>query len=168
MTVGLRIEKLRRDHLVEDFDCGREELNRFLVKHALQSQQANASQTYLALADDQVVGFYTLVVGAVEHIDAPPRLLKGLGRYPVPLMVLARLGISVTWQRKGLGSGLLKDAMRRTLEAADIAGIRAFATHAKDDEARAFYERYDFIPSPTDPYHMFLLLKDIRKALEGS
>jgi GNAT superfamily N-acetyltransferase len=168
MTGALRIEKLCRDHPVKGFDCGREELNRFLVKHALQSQQGNASQTYIALANEQVVGFYTLVVGTVEHIDAPPRLLKGLGRYPVPLMVLARLGVSITWQRKGLGSGLLKHAMLRTLQAADIAGIRALATHAKDEEARAFYERYDFVPSPTDPYHMFLLLKDIRKALEGS
>jgi GNAT superfamily N-acetyltransferase len=168
MTSALRIEKLRRDHPVEGFDCGQEALNRFLVKHALQSQQGNASQTYIALANEHVVGFYTLAIGAVEHIDAPPRLLKGLGRYPVPLMVLARLGVSVTWQRKGLGSGLLKDAMLRTLQAADIAGIRALAAQAKDDEARAFYERYDFIPSPTDPYHMFLLLKDIRKAIEGS
>jgi GNAT superfamily N-acetyltransferase len=167
MTVALRIEKLRRDHLLDGFDCGRDELNRFLIKHALQSQQGNASQTYLVMADEQVVGFYTLVVGAVECMDAPPRVLKGLGRYPVPLMVLARLGVSVTWQGKGLGSGLLKDAMLRTLQAADIAGIRALATHAKDDQARAFYERYDFIPSLTDPYHMFLLLKDLRKALEG-
>jgi GNAT superfamily N-acetyltransferase len=167
MTAALRIEKLRRDHPVEGFDCGRDELNRFLVRHALQSQQGNASQTYLALAHEQVVGFYTLVVGAVEYVEAPPRLVKGLGRYPVPLMVLARLGVSVTWQGKGLGSGLLKDTMLRTLQAADIAGIRALATHAKDDQARTFYERYDFIPSPTDPYHMFLLLKDIRKALEG-
>jgi GNAT superfamily N-acetyltransferase len=167
MTVTLRIEKLRRDHPVEGFDCGRDELNRFLVRYALQSQQGNASQTYISLADEQVVGFYTLVVGAVEYTDAPERIVKGLGRYPVPLMVLARLGISVTWQGKGLGSGLLKDAMLRTLRAADIAGIRALAAHAKDDQARTFYERYDFIPSPTDPYHMFLLLKDIRRALEG-
>jgi GNAT superfamily N-acetyltransferase len=166
MTVALRIEKLRRDHLLEGFDCGRDELNRFLIKHAFQSQQGNASQTYLAMADEHVVGFYTLVVGAVEYTEAPTRLLKGLGRYPVPLMVLARLGVSVTWQRKGLGAGLLKDAMLRTLQAADIAGIRALATHAKDDQARTFYERYDFVPSPTDPYHMFLLLKDIRRAQE--
>jgi GNAT superfamily N-acetyltransferase len=168
MTVNLRIEQLRRDHTLDGFDCGRNELNRFLVRHALQSQQGSASKTYLAMANEQVVGFYTLVVGAVERTDAPARVLKGLGRYPVPLMVLARLGVSVTWQRRGLGAGLLKDAMLRTLQAADIAGIRAIAAHAKDDEARTFYERYDFIPSPTDPYHMFLLLKDIKKFVDRS
>jgi GNAT superfamily N-acetyltransferase len=168
MAVRLRIEKLRRDHLLDGFDCGRDELNRFLIKHALQSQQGNASQIYLAIADERVVGFYTLVVGSVEWTDAPERVIKGLGRYPVPLMVLARLGVSVTWQGKGLGAGLLKDVMLRTLQAADIAGIRALAAHAKDDQARAFYERHDFIPAPTDPYHMFLLLKDIKNALQGS
>ena len=78
-------------------------------------------------------------------------------------MLLARLAIGVQWQGKGLGSGLLKDAMQRTLVAADIAGIRAFAVHAKDDEARAFYEHFGFSPLPSDPYHLFRLLKDIRK-----
>jgi hypothetical protein len=63
--------------------------------------------------------------------------------------------------------GLLKDAMLRTLQAADIAGIRAFAVHAKDDEAKAFYERFDFVASPSDPYHLFRLLKDIRADLKG-
>jgi GNAT superfamily N-acetyltransferase len=81
-------------------------------------------------------------------------------------MLLARLAVATRWQGKGLGAGLLKDAMLRTLQAADIAGIRALAVHAKDDEARAFYQRFDFLPSPTDPYHLFLLLKDVRAALK--
>jgi predicted N-acetyltransferase YhbS len=81
-------------------------------------------------------------------------------------MLLARLAIATSWQGRGLGSGLLKDAMLRTLQAADIAGIRAFAVHAKDDSAKAFYERFDFLPSSTDPYHLFRLMKDIRSALK--
>jgi GNAT superfamily N-acetyltransferase len=106
------------------------------------------------------------VVGQVEHEGAPERLKKGLARHPVPIMLLARLAIAAHWQGKGLGSGLLKDAMLRTLAAAEIAGIRAFAVHAKDDDARAFYERFDFIASPSDPYHLFRLLKDIRAAFK--
>jgi predicted N-acetyltransferase YhbS len=78
-------------------------------------------------------------------------------------MLLARLPVALPWQ----GAGLLKDAMLRTLQAAHIAGIRAFAVHAKDDEARAFYEHFDFVSSPTDPYHLFLLVKDIRAALKA-
>jgi predicted N-acetyltransferase YhbS len=78
-------------------------------------------------------------------------------------MLLARLAVSTAWQGRGLGAGLLKDAMQRTLQAADIAGIRAFAVHAKDESARRFYEHFGFIPSPTDPLHLFLLIKDIRR-----
>ena len=162
----LRIEKLQRSHKVDDFDCGREALSRFLSRYAFQNQQAEASQTYVALADEKVVGFYTLVVGEVAFESAHERLTKGLARHPVPIMLLARLAIETSWQGKGLGSGLLKDAMQRTVQAADIAGIRAFAVHAKDDEAKSFYEHFGLTPLPSDPYHLFRLLKDIRAGLK--
>jgi GNAT superfamily N-acetyltransferase len=160
---ALQIEKLRRDHAVDAFDCGREELNRFLIRFAYPNQQAGASQTYLGLAGEEVIGFYTLVVGQVAYAGAPERLTKGLARHPVPIMLLARLAVSTAWQGRGVGAGLLKDAMRRTLQAADIAGIRAFAVHAKDEAARGYYERFGFIPSPTDPFHLFVLVKDLRR-----
>ncbi len=166
MSILPHIEKLQRSHDVESFDCGQADLNRFLIRHALQNQHSNASQTYVALVESEIVGFYTLVYGQIEYKDAPERLTKGLARHPVPIMLLARLAVSIHWQGRGLGSGLLKDAMLRTLQAADIAGLRAFAAHAKDDKARAFYERFDFLPSPTDPYHLLILLKDIRAALQ--
>ncbi len=166
MTEPPRIEKLRREHHVDPFDCGREALNRFLVRYAFHNQQAGASQTYVALAGDDVVGFYTLVVSQVEYDDAPERLGKGLAHHPIPLMLFARLAVATAWHGQGLGAGLLKDAMLRTLHAADIAGIRALAVHAKDDAARGFYERFDFRPSPTDPDHLFILLKDIRAILK--
>jgi GNAT superfamily N-acetyltransferase len=133
-----------------------------LIRFALQNQQGGASLTYLALAGERIAGFYTLAVGQVEYDDAPPCLTKGLAHHPVPIMLLARLAIATDWQGKGLGAGLLKDAMLRTLQAAEIAGIRAFAVHAKDDQARAFSEHFDFVPSPADPYHLFRLLKDLR------
>jgi GNAT superfamily N-acetyltransferase len=158
----LRIEKLRRDHGVEEFDCGKEALNRFLVRYALQSQLSNSSQTYVAISDKNVTGFYTLVFGDVAFDDAPERLRKGVARHPIPLMILARLAVSRNWAGKGIGSGLLKDALVRTLAAADIAGLRAFAVHAKDEEARSFYERYDFSALPSDPMHLFVLLKDVK------
>ena len=164
---SLLIEKLLRSHNHDAFDCGREALNRFLIRFAFQNQQAGASQTYVALAEGEIVGYYTLVVGQVDYDEAPQRLTKGLARYPVPIMLLARLAVVNSWQGKGLGSGLLKDAMLRTLQAADIAGIRAFAVHAKDDQARAFYEHFDFVPSPSDPYHLFRMMKDIRVFLKA-
>ncbi len=160
---NLRVEKLSRGHAVETFDCGDLALNRFLLRFALPNQMANASQTYLGIADnDTIVGFYTLAVGEVRHEEAPERLVKGLARHPVPIMLLARLGVDLAWQGKGVGAGLLRDAVLRTLQAADIAGIRALVVHAKHDAARSFYERFDFQPSPTDPLHLFALLKDLR------
>src|SRR5258708_8937207 len=157
-----RIEKLRRDHRVEGFDCGKEPRTGFLIRFALQSQFSNSWQTYLALSEDEVVGFYTLAFGDVTYEDAPERLRKGVARHPIPLMILARLAVASAWAGKRIGSGLLKDALARTLAAAEIAGLRAFAVHANDDDARVFYERFDFIASPSDPMHLVGLLKDIR------
>lgn len=159
------IEKLIRSHAVDDFDCGEEALNRFLVRFAFANQQASASQTYVGLAECRVIGFYTLVVSEVAYDDAPERLTKGLARHPVPLMLLARLAVSRTWQGQGAGAGLLKDAMRRTVQAAEIGGIRALAAHAKDDTARTFYAHFGFIASPTDPLHLFVLTKDLRRMM---
>jgi GNAT superfamily N-acetyltransferase len=88
-------------------------------------------------------------------------LAKGLARRPIPIMLLARLAVDRRWHGQGVGKALLRDAVERTLHASEIAGIRAIAVHAKDDDARAFYQRFDFIPSPTDPMHLFVLLKDI-------
>ena len=160
-----RIETLRRDHAVDAFECGQPELDRFLIRYAFQAQQAGSSLTYVGLVDAAIVGFYTLVVGDVEHADAPERLTKGLPRHPVPLMVLARLAVHRTWHGQGIGKGLLRDAMDRTVQASKIAGIRALAVHAKDDAAVSFYSHFGFVPSPTDPLHMFLLLKDVRRLL---
>jgi GNAT superfamily N-acetyltransferase len=159
------IEKLRSEHPIDAFDCGEPNLNRWLVRHALQNQGANAAQTYVGLAHGVVVGYYSLAVGQVEYADAPERLQKRLARHPVPIMLLARLAVHTDWQRKGIGRALLRDAVLRTVQAADIAGIRALAVHAKDNQARVYYEQFDFLPSPADPLHLLVLLKDIRKQI---
>jgi GNAT superfamily N-acetyltransferase len=98
----------------------------------------------------------------VDRRDAPERVVKGLARHPVPIMLLARLAVDVREQGAGLGKALLKDALLRTVNAADIAGIRALFVHAKDDRAKAFYEHFNFRSSLVDPHHLFLLVKDIR------
>ena len=167
MSAERRVEKLRSDHKLEGFDCGRDELNRYLLRYAWANQQAGASQTYLGLVGHAVVGYHTLAVGQVSREEAPERLTKGLARHPVPIMLLARLAVDHRWQGQGVGKALLRDAMQRTLHAADIAGIRAFAVHAKDEQARNFYQKFDFIPSPTDPMHLFVLIKDVRRIIGG-
>lgn len=164
MKDALHIEKLQRTHEIEAFDCGQPELNRFLIRHALQAQQVNSSQTYVGLSGKTVIGFYTIVAGEVQHADAPERVGKGMPRYPIPLLVLARLAVHSEWQGRGIGAGLLLDALGRTLQATDIIGVRALAVHAKDDSAASFYRHFGFMPSPTDKRHLFLLIKDIRAA----
>lgn len=167
MILRLRIEKLTRAHAVEDFSCGEPDLDRFLIRHALQAQFANSSQSYLALRDASVVGYYTLVVGQVEPAQAPLRVAKGMPRHPIPLLILARLAVHEDWRGRSLGAGLLRDALGRTLQVADIAGVRALAVHAKDDGAVAFYRHFNFEPSPVDARHLFLLIKDIKTAAGG-
>ncbi len=159
---GWVIQKLDRSHPVEHFDCGHAALNRYLSRFALPSQASGSAQTYVALADTKLLGYYSLAVGAVAHAEAPARLVKGLARHPVPVMLLARIAVASDARGRGIGAALLYDALARTLQAADIAGIRAIIVHAKDDEARRFYQHFDFDPSPTDPYHLHLLLKELR------
>jgi len=116
-NTGWLIQKLGRTHLVEDFDCGHDDLNRFISRFALNSQSAGSAQTYVALADEKVVGYYSLAVGAVAHSQAPTRMVKGLARHPVPVMLLARLAVDNGAKRKGLGAAMLHDALARTLQA---------------------------------------------------
>lgn len=160
------IRKLSAFHDVDAFDCGKQSLDRFLKRHALGNQKAGSAQTYVVCrGQHRVVGYYSLAVRAVEHADALSRVGKGLDRHPMPVMLLARLAIDRSEQGKGLGKGLLKDALLRTDGAAEIAGIRALLVHAKDEDARSRYGRFDLEPSPTDPYHLFLLMKDLRALL---
>jgi GNAT superfamily N-acetyltransferase len=114
-----------------------------------------------------VVGFYSLAVGSVEPATAAHRVIKGIPQHPVPVMILARLAVDRDHQGVGLGKALLKDALKRIAQAADSAGIRALLVHAKDEIARQWYLNWEFEPSASDPFHLFLLIKDI-KALVGS
>jgi len=155
------VRKLASSDNVEAFDSGQPALNQFLQRFALANQKANSAQTYVICQDGAVVGFYSLAVGSVEPENAAPRVIKGMARHPVPVMILARLAVDLKCQGVGLGRALLKDALLRTTQAADIAGIRALLVHAKDDAARQWYLNWEFEPSETDSFHLFLLLKDL-------
>lgn len=160
------VRKLAGADAVESFDCGQPALNQFLQRFALVNQKSNSAQTYVCCQTGVVVGFYSLAVGSVEPATAAPRVTKGIPQHPVPVMILARLAVDREHQGVGLGRALLKDALKRTAQAADIAGIRALLVHAKDNNARQWYLHWEFEPSASDPFHLFLLMKDI-KALVG-
>ena len=155
MSVGYEpVRKLSQADSVEMFDCG-----------LPANQKANSAQTYVCCLRGEVVGFYSLTVGSVDPGDAPARIMKGLARHPVPVMILARLAVDRGHQGQGLGKALLKDALLRTAQAADIAGVRCLLVHAKDEAARQWYASWEFEASPTDPYHLFLMLKDLKALL---
>lgn len=146
------------------FDCGKEPLNVYLKQHAKQNERRYGARTFvIAGRDNRVVGYYTLAAGDVEHADAPPEITKGSGKYPIPVVLLARLAADRTVQGQGFGKALLKDALRRVLQASESIGVRALLVHAKDDKARQWYRKFDFVESPTDPMHLFLPIQDIPK-----
>lgn len=156
------IAKLAIEHDSTGFDCGHKALNTFIQLHALPGQRANISQTYVAAIDLRIIGYHTLVVGEVAYDAAPERLAKGLPHYPVPVLLLARQAVDRTCKGKGLGAALVLDAMRRALQVADVAGVRALLVHTKDGEAKSFYAHLGFEPFPGEPLTLCRLHKDIR------
>lgn len=153
-------------HKTDDFDCGDETLNVYLGKFARINNQNSSARTYVATRNNRVAGYYTLAPGSVVKEDAPQRVGKGLANHPISVIILARLAVDKTEQGSGLGKSLLRDALLRIIDAADIIGGRAVLVHAKDKPAKSFYEHFGFEPSPLDQFHLYLLLKDIKKTLE--
>jgi predicted N-acetyltransferase YhbS len=153
---------LDRFHDTHLFDCGVAPLNEYLRKYALLNHQNRSARTYVALRDDRIVGYYALASGSVSRDEVPARVAHGLGNYPVPITVLARLAVDLSEKGKGLGRGLLKDAVLRAFQASELVGSRAIVTHAKDDSPKGFYEKFGFVPSPLNELHLYLLMKDVR------
>jgi GNAT superfamily N-acetyltransferase len=156
-------EPLGAQHRLEGFDCGKPTLNDWLVRHARPAQGSGSAKTFVVSEDDRVAGYFSLTVGQIDTLDAPERIRKGMGQYPIPVVILARLAVSLQDQGRGIGVGLLQDAIRRTLLIAEQAGIRAMLTHPIDEEAARFYTRFGFIASPLREQQLLLLLKDARR-----
>jgi GNAT superfamily N-acetyltransferase len=156
-------EPLGAQHRLEGFDCGKQALNDWLLRHARQAHGSGSAKTFVVADDDRVAGYFSLTVGQVNTLDTPERIRKGMGQYPIPVVILARLAVSTQDQGRGIGFGLLQDAIRRTLLIAEQAGIRAMLTHPIDDDAAKFYTRFGFIASPLREQQLLLLLKDARR-----
>lgn len=162
------VESLKAAHHVSDFDCGSEAQTNWLRKHALAAHQSGTSRVRVVrrLEDDLVVGYYALSSGAVLHEDAPERLKKGAGQYPIPLVILTRLGVDLSEQQNGLGTALVVDALRRVDVASQQIGVRALLIHRETEAAKRFYLHLaEFEENPTDPLHLILLMKDLRRAI---
>ena len=156
---------LLKTHRLDRFNCGNDQLNEYLARFALTNHQSGSARTYVACRDKHVVGYYSLAFGSIEHQASTDRVRMGLPQHPIPIILLARLAVDLSEQGCGVGKGLLKDSLLRTLQAADIGGLRAMVVHAKDKQATKFYEKFGFEASPIDKFHLMLLLKDIRQSV---
>jgi len=159
-------EKLRAEHDLSEFECGESTLDDWLRQRALQNEESGASRTYVACAGRLVIGYYALAVGAVVHAEAPGRVRRNMPD-PVPVMIIGRLAVHKDFQGKRIGPGLLRDAVLRTLQAAEIAGIRAILVHAISERARQFHEDCGFIASPMDPMTLMVTVAEAGKAFVG-
>ena len=160
-------QALDASHRLDGFDCGKPALNDWLTRHARQAQASGSAKTYVVAEEARIAGYFSLTVGQIDALEAPDRVRKGMGRYPIPVIILARLAVSLSDKGHGIGVGMLQDAIVRALVIADQAGVRAILTHPIDDEAAQFYLRFGFEPSPVREQQLLLLLKDARRWVSG-
>ena len=157
---------LDADDEVSSFQSGVDSLDTWLRKRALANQASGASRTYVICGGGRVVGYFALAAGAVAQQEATGAVRRNMPD-PIPVMVLARLAVDTEYQGLSLGSALLRDALLRAVQAADVIGIRAILVHAISDDARAFYERHGFKPSPIDNMTSMITIREARDAIEG-
>lgn len=144
------------DHDTSLFNCRHDSLNQWLRRRALSNASSGATRTYVVCTENhRVVGYYALAAGSLDVESAPARLRRNMPD-PLPVVVLGRLAVDETWSGRGVGGGLLKDAVLRSLQAADLIGACALMCHAIDADAKAFYARHGFVESPTQVLTMML------------
>ena len=164
-----RPEPLHARHRLEDFQCGETALDDWLKRFARQAVAAETARVFVATTADDietVIGYFAIAAAEVRPEDATPRTLKGQPQSrALPAVLLARLAGDARHRGLGLGASLLKDALLRSAEAADVIGARVLLVHAKHDGAKEFYRKYGFESSPTDPLNLQMLMKDVRAAI---
>lgn len=150
------------------FASGSAPLDAWFRDHALASHRSGSTKVFVVHDDElAALGFYALSAGSVSPTDAPDRVRAGMGGYPIPVALIARLAVARPAQGQRLGQALLKDSLLRIDQAADLLGVRAALAHAKDERARAFYAHFGFEESPIHPLWMYLLMKDLRRHLRA-
>ncbi len=151
---------IKPEHDIQNFDCGEPTLNDWLKRRALKNEKTGASRTYVVTYGNEVVGYYSLATGCVFHELAPGKIKRNMPN-PIPAMVLGRLAVALNHQKRSIGTGLLQDAVKRTLQVSEIAGIRVILVHALNHSATLFYEQYGFKPSPVNELTLMVTLTEV-------
>lgn len=152
-------------HTADNFDCGISSLNQWIRQQALKNELSGASRTFVVCIEKEVVGYYALATGSILRQQAPGKIRREMPD-PIPVMVLARLAVDRTWQKSGVGLGLLRDALLRTYNVSRQVGVRALLVHALSEKAKGFYLRHGFTQSPVDQMTLMLKMQDVRQILE--
>lgn len=152
-------ELIKSDHDLKEFDCGNATLNDWLKNKALKNQD-KYSKTRVVCEGSNVIAYYTLLYGSVNREEMKGKY-KNNAPERIPVMILGRLAVDVNWQGKGIAKHLLKEAMLKTLEAAEIAGVRGLLVHAIDDNAKSFYQHYGFIENSIE-LTLLLPIEDLK------
>ncbi len=156
-------QPLNNAHQLSEFDFGKVSLTDWLIKHARQAQSSGSAKTFVVVDEQKAVAYFSLTLGQIDTFDAPERVRQGMGQHPIPVVLLARLAVDYRFSGLGVGTGMLKDAIRRAFLIAEQAGVRAIITHPLDEQANSFYLRFGFLPSPAGHNLLILLLKDAKK-----
>lgn len=160
-------ESIKLHHRLEDFDCENESLNAFLKKRAIRNE-GRASRTYIVTDGNyNAIGYYTLAVGSIEHKNVRRKAKQNMPD-PIPVTVLGRLAVDKGWKEKGIGQGMLKEALLKTLEVAEVVGVRGMLVHAISENAKNFYTSQGFEQSPTDEMTLIITIEDIKKAFTST
>ena len=157
-------EPLGTQHQIADFSSGVTSLDEWLKRRAIANQASGAARTFVVCEVDKVVGYYALASGAVSLAATPGRFRRNMPD-PIPIVVLARLAVERSHQGRGLGRALVRDSARRVVNAADVIGIRGILVHAISEEAKAFYLRLGFDPSPIEPMTLMVTLANLRDSI---
>lgn len=155
-------EPLRADHVSELFDSGTPSLDDWLKRRALANEPAGASRTFVACDGKRVIGYYSLAATSVSHAIAPSKVRRNMPD-PIPAILIGRLAIDRAWQGRKIGIGLLQDAVTRAVRVAESVGVRAILVHAISEEAKRFYERFGFRPSPIEPLTLMMTVEEVRR-----
>jgi GNAT superfamily N-acetyltransferase len=159
---------ISREHALNGFDCGEPTLNDWLIKSALKNQASGASRCFVISDSDQhVIGFYTLSSGAIAREGAPKTMQRNMPS-SLPIALIGRLAIDQRYHNKGLGKGLLRDAVLRVVHASSEIGIFAILIHALTEPAKRFYLSCGFVESPLQPMTLMMTVKTARDVLMES
>jgi GNAT superfamily N-acetyltransferase len=165
----VRVERLGDHHEVGNFSCGVKDLDDWLSVHALDNQRRDLSRTFLLLDDaDHVAGYYALTMGGVRKESLPTRYGRGLPKFDIGMVLLARFAIAEERQGQGLGRDLLIEAIERAADAGTHVAARFIAVDPIDEAARAFYAKFGFRLVEGDVEgRMYLRIDEALAALGG-